>query len=384
MSRWELLKKALSAGGEEAAIAAKQVLEEVSSPEIAQALKGSEREAYLNALDVTHGDRAKRAKVDYEMGDISDHSQDWYHGSFGDIKEFNPAPTKGTTPYLGEGTYLSTSPEDASSYASLNNVDTQYKLEKIAERLRDSYDIAPGPAYKTAKNKITKGLDSGAVYPVRLRMTDEAPKYVDKPYTKDFDMARAEVKNDDIALMHPGDKWPHMDNITRDDMHARVKDSSKIRSINAAFDPRFKDSKNILAGGAGVALLGTAATSGDAQAEAITRTRQGPEAFTSSNREKDFFSTIGDLMNEYSQNVVEPIATPIKEALNPVIDAAKDLTSPLKADPELHNKYMENKNLNDVSDFGVEMLSDPLNYVGTGAGLGATRGFNKLRSLLKP
>lgn len=196
----------------------------------------------------------------------------WYHGSFDNINKFDPKPVQGTSPYLGKGTYLSTSPADASSYATTDNVDTQYKIEKLAETIRDRFDKGHTEALEGASNRVTKGLDSGAVYPVRFRTGKAEPEYVEG--SPSFEDAQRLVAKKDVAFMQPLEKWPHMDNLTPDDWHVRIKDPSKIRSTNAAFDPRFKDSSLLLAGTAGVAATGAALGGQQAEASPVSAAKK--------------------------------------------------------------------------------------------------------------
>lgn len=100
---------------DDVAAEAKAILSRIKTPEQAVALKGAEREQYLNALDEVYGDRAKRAK-DMGFGDKT-----WYHGSTVDIPAFkNEAKGLSTGAQSAKrGFFFAEDPSTASDYADL-------------------------------------------------------------------------------------------------------------------------------------------------------------------------------------------------------------------------------------------------------------------------
>ena len=185
---------------------AQKILDKVDTDEKATALKGADRQEYLNALDEVYGAKDKRAK-DLGFGAKAD----FYHGSNADIKSFdhNAAKVRNTINGPGSelGSFFSSSPDSAASYAPNGQV---YKV-KINRRETSAID----------EGGSTFGFEEAEQARERLK--------TDKNVT---------VKN---VYDSPDTSLPKSDIVI-------VKDPSSIRSTNAAFDPRFKNSSKIMAG----------------------------------------------------------------------------------------------------------------------------------------
>lgn len=174
---------------------AQDILNKIDTPEKAIALKGSERAEYLKALDEVYGDRAKRAK------DLGFDQKQWYHGSKQNLEKFykeSPKEHFGESIW-GPGVYVTDSPKVAEGYA------------------------------------VTGIGKSGPIMPLKIRGGKDAVNLnlVDTP--EKFDLTKNAIFR----------------NNQTDSVNQVVRDPSAIRSTNAAFDPRFKDSDYLLAGGIG-------------------------------------------------------------------------------------------------------------------------------------
>lgn len=292
MGRWEkLIEKLLPRTGKVA----------VDDAARAALRKNPEKyQEYLNALEQAHGPRVEREK---QMG--FDPHQDWYHGSFHDINAFRKAKDLPKDSFLGKSNYFTSSPEDASlNYAVKDGPDIANKQEALMEKLDDGTTNYSQRA-ELMDQQLFNGLDSGAVYPVHLKtenpidLAEQYGKSPNSPWVNLYDAAnearvqagknkmpynskhpgealRQEVvgKGHDTAFIRPSEQWPNFPEVTPDDVHAMVQKPENIRSKFAAFDPRFADSSDILAGSAGAAALGAAALgSDDASAGPLDKAR---------------------------------------------------------------------------------------------------------------
>ncbi len=212
MGRWDKLKKILPTLEE-----AKALLAKIATPEEATKLRGAEREAYLNALDVVYGPQSDRIPMV-----LGDKAKKGYHGTAyldEPISEFRPSRQG----YYGEGIYTGDRPAIANSY--------------VPE------DARAGQVYPV--------WTSGNLMDVRAKLSNDSAK-IPKEFMRP-DMTEQEI-------LDAGTKSGTFDGVTAPYKgYNAITNPAKIRSQFAAFDPRFKDSKNILAGGAGAAILGGAA-----------------------------------------------------------------------------------------------------------------------------
>lgn len=225
MSKFDLLKKLISPKTEAEAL---QLLEQVATPEIATALKGADKQAYMNALDMVHGPRAQRAK---DMGFGA--KQNFYHGTNAEnIQAFDPKLANASNtlgPGRDLGSFFSSNPEISSLYAGQNG---NVMPVKIKRRGTSAMELEGGEFNFSDVDNARMLLDG------QPNVTLKGDKGVPSDYEKD-------LVGDTVI----------------------VKDPSSVRSVNAAFDPRFKNSGNILAGAAGLTGAGLAmAPTDDAQA----------------------------------------------------------------------------------------------------------------------
>ncbi len=274
---------------------AKALIESIKTPEQAAALKGADREKYLSALDEVHGPREQRAK------DMGFGGQTYYHGTNSDIDQFRHEKLGSHT---GEGTtkdkfWFTDQPETADAFASSaaklnvfqkynNNIDQVYRAKAdVYNKLKSS--LGDNPEFnldKLLKNQTPRMLEtykkygdlndaqidlikqhedfrdliqmqeaeksykgqnsSGNVIPVKLRDSKIPEKDMGGAYWSDSasNIPEGEIKLNNFHEDHPYSGHPLGTSVG-------ILNPSKIRSTNAAFDPRFKDSANLLAGQAG-------------------------------------------------------------------------------------------------------------------------------------
>lgn len=170
------------------------------------------------SLPLDEASRMARAK---EMG--FDVDRPLYHGTADDITEFDiKHPNRHDWGWIGEGVYVSDSPEVASSYANLK---------------------------KGAADPNVMPLLTSASNPKRITMQEKHKLFQKGPEAAEAFKAQAMSDGyDAIEVMTPKGELLEMN----------VFDPSQIRSRFATFDTSKKDSANILAGG----LLGTLGLSG--------------------------------------------------------------------------------------------------------------------------
>jgi hypothetical protein len=275
---------------------AQEVLERLApTAEDAAKLVGPEREKYLEALTVLHGDQAKRAAdLGFDLNNLQ------YHGTKFNkkaIDEFISSGTKrGDTFKYGKGVYTTPWSGYADQYSDVEGV-----IYPLALKAKKEFN----PADLEAAKKILS--DSGIEYkqPRLLRSTEEGLDLIERAVGKkdvsniiDAQGYRTANADDGIFVSKPED----------------------VRSKFAAFDPRFKDSRLIMAGAAAMPLTD----------------RVSP------------FSAASDLQESYAENISGPISS-----------YAKDLFNPTK------NEYVKQ---DPVYNFAVDAISDPANYVPGPAG----------------
>jgi hypothetical protein len=182
------------------------------------------REQYLNALKDTYGDSAVRSKT-------SGHVTDTFHGTEYDkpIEVFNSSKAKSGQLY-GKGTYTTTDPKQADIYTQILDQDSGVPLEEA----------------------------SGSIYPLKIK--SQKPFDVDNVAPKDLEKLKKALKiSEDISPRYIGSrqgvtpekftkelKKLGYDSVKDGDV-VNVLDANQVRSKNAAFDPYFKDSDNIMA-----------------------------------------------------------------------------------------------------------------------------------------
>lgn len=222
-----------------------KILQEVDTAEKAVALKGAKRAEYLKALDEVFGSRDKRA-ADMGFGE-----QTWYHGTGSDFDRFK-AEKLGS--HTGEGStkdrfWFSDNPAVASEFG-----DSAAKIREMRKAHLQEDDLlrsGGSDADYDALIKVNRDRikdTGGLVMPVKIR--DAGIKEKDmggKVWMKNA----SEIPGGAIKLKNfyenagPESGTPMGTSLG-------TLNASKIRSVNAAFDPRFKDSPLLLAGKAGV------------------------------------------------------------------------------------------------------------------------------------
>ncbi len=256
MSKASVAKKIATKLANKADDSAEAILARVDTPEKALALSGPEKQKYLDALDSVYGPREKRSK-DLGFGD-----QTYYHGTKSDIKEIDPSKFgKSTKAKSAKDAFFATSnPEVADRFGHIAPVKEQVEADALWAKYDDMLqngvpeddeemiDLAKqwNRARKAASALGTGGrltAEQASIYPVKLK----TPKHVvdrgggdiwgDQYETGKIKRGTNLYKN---AVDDPNRRKP-----TPSDIIATT-DPSAVRSTNAAFDPRFKDSPNIL------------------------------------------------------------------------------------------------------------------------------------------
>lgn len=274
----------LQEAGEDAAA----ILSKYDTLDKVKKIRGTdEYSKYLKALDETYGDVATRSKG-LGFGDDT-----WYHGSFNDFNEFSPVSKRREKNFLGRSIYTTNSPLDAEmNYARMDGPDNRIKFLERWKELEGG-GMREELAREAAQKEIFGDKKFGNV--IELRMRSENPinlteKYgTQTGYVNLYDTAndilsksgkkkisavtnrapgeilRKELVNSghDVALVSPGKQWkgfPYVDDKT---VHAMAQNENQLRKTSAAFDPRFKDEADLLAGGLGTVngkgLIGMAA-----------------------------------------------------------------------------------------------------------------------------
>lgn len=296
---------------------AEKILAKVGSAEEAVKLKGADREAYLKALDVTYGDQATRAK------DMGFGKQQFYHGTpNANFDKFYPN-LAGKSNTLGPGrdlgTFFTSNPKIASEYATETGAVMPVKINR---KNTSAMELEGGEfGFDDAEN--AKLLLEG-----KPNVTIIGDKGVPSGYEKNLQGNTVIVKN-----------------------------PSSVRSSNAAFDPRFKDSDLIMA------AKGNDKSVLNKLGDAIS----APQRYTMK-KLAELFDATGDSENseESARNIVDAVASKVGAPDNALTNAVKALGVA-----------------------GLEVFADPTNLVPVGKlgkmGAKAVQMFNPAdyKSLLK-
>jgi hypothetical protein len=199
-------------------------------------------------------DKASRMKRAKDMGFDTD--KVWYHGTRGDIDEFKINP-EGPNLY-GKGVYLTDSPEEAALYANSkrkgldleedvagpNILPLHVRSEKPFDLTKDYTPDSPElKGLKDILNDPDKWDMDGS------KLGDDLYKTIARRFGKDKVIEALQQLGYD-AMLIPRKSM-------KDDTTFRnlvMFDPEKVRSVNAAFDPKYKGSPNISAGLAAAAL----------------------------------------------------------------------------------------------------------------------------------
>ncbi len=197
--------------------------------QVGEALEWSRSVA--KGLDMSQEARLERAR---EMG--FDTETIWYYGTASDISEFNLSEfgrNEDRGDYIGEGIFITKDPATAEKYAnraaelggSANIMPTYIKLEKpLVIEGRDSFNefVSALPINEDIDPKIQKALNEQQLKQYSFRLLSESEK-AEYAKSQGFDGLLDET-------------YPQ----------GAVFEPSQIRSVNAAFDPDFSESPNIL------------------------------------------------------------------------------------------------------------------------------------------
>ncbi len=259
MSRFKALAKMLGTKLDDAS----KVLEKIDNPELATSLKGEAREDYLKALDEVYGPQSKRSK-DMGFGD-----ENYYHGTAENFEEFKNI-NEGLSGRLSKNThFLTPQSELANKFADHAAIKTNKSdfIKNLEENLRDEsvklldeYIAKTGsamralkdPEYLLKQKKLDRLKDdimttNSTVMPLKVRTT---PKIIKgKGQELPISLINEHTKDNQSVLFKNFKDNPSLSDKTKSDILA-IKDPSQIRSKYAAFDPRFKDSALLMAGGA--------------------------------------------------------------------------------------------------------------------------------------
>lgn len=209
------------------------LLKALDTPEKAStnALSGEVRQKYLKALDEVYGNKEKRMK------DMGFGGKTYYHGSpSSDIKEFDKAKLGTTTggPGTDKNFFFTDNPEVANDYVQKESL--AYEPKEIKDSMSE-YKArgVPFEEYRLL-------AEPGTVYPVKLNEENMG-------ITSKFDRDAVSSQMDELGLdrtqiNNVSDGFSR--NTPKSEINM-VNNPASIRSVNAAFDPRFKDSANILA-----------------------------------------------------------------------------------------------------------------------------------------
>lgn len=288
MGKFEALTKFLKLAPQYADDGAK-LLSQVDNPELATKLVGEPRADYLKLLDDVYGDKAKRA------ADMGFGNKTYYHGTNIPIEQFSKEALGNNTKAesAAKGFFFTDNPIIADDYAqaAIRNGANQpekielSKLNKIHSDLRNdiikkygSVDAVPEGEWKklapineqiTAQYKKAKALEryweqgkqSPYNYDVKLKQENplvydyqSAPRTEGTEFYKKLDEA-VKNKNDSTRFLNAydgvGSDILRLPNRPASEI-ATVFEPNQIRSTDAAFDPRFKDSGLIMAGAAAI------------------------------------------------------------------------------------------------------------------------------------
>lgn len=212
--------------------AAEKILAKINTPEKAVSLSGPEKAEYLQALDIVHGPRAERAKQ-LGFGD-----ETYYHGTpkiDAPISEFKNSKAGGVTGKYGEGVYLTDAPEYADQFTWGNHNTPVDSGTIYPVKIKEKLPFHPADD-KLAEKLLTEGKWVPEVSrPRMLRSTEEGLHLLEK------NVGKKEITN---VLNESG----YRVNTSGDGgVGILTAAPNEIRSVNAAFDPRFSDSPLLLA-----------------------------------------------------------------------------------------------------------------------------------------
>jgi len=313
---------------------AKKLLEGIKTPEEAIALKGLDRENYLKALDTIYGTKEQRMA---EMG----LTKPVYHGTnVAPFTEFEPS----SAGYYGPGVYTSDFPSVAKQYG-----------QRVLP-LRTSENLLDVRGYN-----LNKDIPAEVLEKANQAQTEAARNQI---LAKEGGYAglTAPYKGENV-----------------------ITDLTKVRHEDAAFDPRFKSSKNILASLAGTAGLAAALSPNESSAaqetiapEMTVLDKAKDLGLTGLNKTLNMLSTPSAMLKEATYAAQK--GTPVLEALKRGWQAPEQAPTgeQIAEATGLSDEYPNLKaSIATAADF-----ADPLDWAGLGA-IDKLKQFKNIRKLLK-
>jgi len=220
MGKFDKLAKYLGLAIEKYGDDATKILEKIDNPELAVKLEGKPREQYLKALDEVYGEKVKR------VSDMGFNPDTYYHGTPKekiDAFDLGKAGENSGMKTSGNAIWLSSDPKVAEQYA--HNFPKPEENPNIMDlKLRGKFKEIDDLNRYTGKerghiNSLAKQKgNNGVIY---KGITDNI-----------WEGPLAPGPSDIVAVFEP----------------------NQIRSTRASFDPRFKDSSLIMAGGLAVPM----------------------------------------------------------------------------------------------------------------------------------
>jgi hypothetical protein len=236
---------------------------------------------YLKALDDAYGSKDLRSK------DMGFSEKDYYHGSTKDIDKFDINKAKQGT--FGKGIYFAENNDLANAYGDRGSV---YPVRLQDSKLKNYKDVLSGDDI----DKISKHLDPRTTQ--YLKYNDDI---IPNESTAGSAFRKISRENAESPWGKENDPLKNISNelnisgISIPDREVAIYDPSKIRSKFAAFDPRFKNSKDILAGAGGAAVgLGLLSSPDSAQASEETMGKIDFQPIENSSKGKIDFVAMDD------------------------------------------------------------------------------------------
>lgn len=338
--------------------AAEEVLERVNTVEKALALKGAERAEYLKALDETYGPRAQRA-ADMGFGERT-----YIHGSKSNFDAIDPSKLGSSTKANSatEAFFATDNPDVSGRFGYIAPTPARSRYDELSRLYDEKIELRQQKLAKSGKpwtreemdrlesSREMKSLlkdikDAGRLaseHGIRGRLTDEFavsyPVRVKEPGNV-VERGGSNIWGDGhsdgqikpgVNLFKNAVDDPHMRAPVASNIVA-VTDPTSVRSIHAAFDPRFKDSAKLLAGMSPVGA-------------AIQGNVQTPDEY------------LGQAYDAYDTHVAKPLSSLAKRVFTPEVNVAG------QAYPTAST----------MSDFILESAASPVNYVPGPAGAALT------------
>lgn len=312
MGKFDALAKFLGLATKEYGDDAAKILSKVDSPELAVGLKGAERGQYLKALDEVYGESRKRAK---DMG--FDFNKQLQHGTRypNEIKQFEIDKMKPGT--LGKGVYTAQHGQSDLAKAYGENGQILNLISNESMPIKNANEILTKENLKVLKQTLDPEIYKQMENNLDLIPGNSTLRSVFRKISQNYK---------DVGLTDPTVDIANKFNISGIETPGREKiifDPKNLRSINAAFDPRFKDSPLLMAGGLAGAKL--------------PQTDMSP---------------LGD----------------IKKGLGIYEQAKEAVTKPLARQLNIANNPQDEAAFNTL----LKTVGDPVNYIPGAAGIGAS------------